>query len=80
MINFLHRLFLLADSLCDYLPLCFDYSTCSGEKNKKFYFVTVANKEHPVEYAKRIIVEPVSKLMKKGFDKKEMRNMGIFAV
>lgn len=46
------------------------YSIYSGEKNNKFFFVSVSNKEHPVEYAKRIIVESVNKSMIKGFDKK----------
>lgn len=42
-----------------------------GEKDNKFFFVSVSNKEHPVEYAKRMIVESVNKTMLKGFDKKE---------
>ena len=48
------------------------YSKYSGEKNNRFYFVSVSNKEHPVEYAKRLIVESVNKSMKKGFDKKRI--------
>lgn len=48
------------------------YSEYSGEKNNRFYFVSVSNKEHPVEYAKRLIVESVNKSMKKGFDKKRI--------
>lgn len=46
------------------------YSEYSGEKNNRFFFVSVSNKEHPVEYAKRLIVESVNKSMKKGFDKR----------
>ncbi len=46
------------------------YSEYSGEKDNKFFFVSVSNKEHPVEYAKRMIVESVNKTIKKGFDKK----------
>lgn len=46
------------------------YSVYPGEKDNKFFFVSVSNKEHPVEYAKRIIVESVNKTMLKGFDKK----------
>lgn len=42
----------------------------NGEGNNKFYFVSAINKEHPVEYAKRIIVESVNKSRLKGFDKK----------
>lgn len=42
-----------------------------GEKDNKFFFVSVSNKEHPVEYAKRMIVESVNKTMLKGFDKEE---------
>ena len=41
-----------------------------GEGNNRFYFVSASNKEHPVEYAKRIIVESVNKSRLKGFDKK----------
>lgn len=48
------------------------YSEYSGEKNNRFFFVSVSNKEHPVEYAKRLIVESVNKSMKKGFDKKRI--------
>ncbi len=48
------------------------YSEYSGEKNNRFYFVSVANKEHPVEYAKRMIVESVNKSMKKGFEKRKI--------
>ena len=46
------------------------YSEYPGEKNNKFFFVSVSNKEHPVEYAKRMIVESVNKTMMRGFDKK----------
>lgn len=42
----------------------------NGEGNNKFYFVSAINKEHPVEYAKRIVVESVNKSRLKGFDKK----------
>lgn len=48
------------------------YSEYSGEKNNRFFFVSVSNKEHPVEYAKRLIVESVNKSMKKGFDKRRI--------
>lgn len=44
------------------------YSEYPGEKGNKFFFVSVSNKEHPVEYAKRIIVESVNKTIKKGFN------------
>lgn len=46
-------------------------SVYPGEKDNKFFFVSVSNKEHPVEYAKRMIIESVNKTMLKGFDKKE---------
>lgn len=46
------------------------YSEYQGEGNNKFFFVSVSNKEHPVEYAKRMIVESVNKTMMRGFDKK----------
>lgn len=46
------------------------YSTYLGEKDNKFFFVSVANKEHPVEYAKRLIIEAVNRNILKGFDKK----------
>lgn len=48
------------------------YSEYPGEKDNKFFFVSVSNKEHPVEYAKRMIVESVNKTIKKGFDKKKV--------
>lgn len=48
------------------------YAKCSGEKDNKFFFVSVANKEHPVEYAKRMIIEAVNKSKYKGFEKKEI--------
>lgn len=48
------------------------YKEYLGEKSNKFFFVSVSNKEHPVEFAKRMIVESVNKTMKKGFDKKEI--------
>lgn len=48
------------------------YSTYPGENDNKFFFVSVANKEHPVEYAKRMIIESVNKTMIKGFDKKKI--------
>lgn len=48
------------------------YSEHPGEKDNKFFFVSVSNKEHPVEYAKRMIVESVNKTIKKGFDKKKV--------
>lgn len=48
------------------------YSEYPGEKNNAFFFVSISNKEHPVEYAKRMIIESVNKSMKKGFDKKEI--------
>ena len=41
-----------------------------GEGNNRFYFVSAANKEHPVEYAKRVIVDSVNKTRLKDFDKK----------
>lgn len=40
-----------------------------GEDDNRFYFVTVVNKEHPVEYAKRIIIEAVNKVKIKRFEK-----------
>ena len=40
-----------------------------GEGNNRFYFVSASNKEHPVEYAKRKIVESVNKSRWKGFEK-----------
>lgn len=40
-----------------------------GEENNKFYFVSVADKEHPVEFAKRILVDSANKARKKNFDK-----------
>ena len=43
-----------------------------GEGNNRFYFVSAMNKEHPVEYARRIIVEAVNKLRLRGFDKKDI--------
>lgn len=51
------------------------YSEYPGEKANKFFFVSVSNKEHPVEYAKRMIVESVNKNMKKGFDKKNIEEV-----
>lgn len=42
----------------------------NGEGNNRFYFVSASNKEHPVEYAKRVIVDAVNKLRVRGFDKK----------
>lgn len=51
------------------------YSEYPGEKDNKFFFVSVSNKEHPVEYAKRMIVESVNKTMKKGFDKKGIKDI-----
>lgn len=51
------------------------YSEYPGEKDNKFFFVSVSNKEHPVEYAKRMIVESVNKTMKKGFDKKRIEDI-----
>lgn len=48
------------------------YSEYPGEKDNKFFFVSVSNKEHPVEYAKRMIVESVNKTIKRGFDKKKV--------
>ena len=44
----------------------------NGEGDNRFYFVSAANKEHPVEYAKRVIVESVNKSRMKGFDKKSI--------
>lgn len=49
-----------------------------GEGNNRFYFVSVSNKEHPVEYAKRVIVESVNKSRLKGFDKKS--NSEVFKI
>ena len=37
--------------------------------------MSVSNKEHPVEYAKRMIVESVNKTIKKGFDKKKVEDI-----
>ena len=51
------------------------YSEYPGEKDNKFFFVSVSNKEHPVEYAKRMIVESVNKTIKKGFDKKKIADI-----
>lgn len=51
------------------------YSEYPGEKDNKFFFVSVSNKEHPVEYAKRMIVESVNKTIKKGFDKKKVEDI-----
>lgn len=42
----------------------------NGEGSNHFYFVSISNKEHPVEYARRIIVESVDKRKIKNFDKK----------
>lgn len=42
----------------------------NGEGNNRFYFVSASNKEHPVEYAKRVIVDAVNKSRLRGFDKK----------
>lgn len=47
-----------------------EYAKHSGEDENGFYFVSVANKEHPVEYAKRMIVESVNRTILRGFDKK----------
>lgn len=49
--------------------LVYKHTECSGEDSNKFYFITIANKEHPVEYGKRLIVESVNKSKRKGFDK-----------
>lgn len=46
------------------------YTECSGEEDNRFYFVTAANKEHPVEYAIRLIVDSVNKSIRKGYDRK----------
>lgn len=51
------------------------YSEYLGEKDNKFFFVSVSNKEHPVEYAKRMIVESVNKTIKKGFDKNKIEDI-----
>lgn len=45
------------------------YAEYFGEGENRFYFVSIANKEHPVEYARRMIVESVNKTIIKGFDK-----------
>ena len=45
------------------------YVESDGEEDNKFYFVSVADKEHPAEFAKRIIVDSVNKARKKNFDK-----------
>lgn len=47
----------------------------NGEGNNRFYFISVSNKEHPVEYARRIIVEAVNKAKRKKFDKKSIEEI-----
>ena len=49
-----------------------------GEGNNRFYFVSASNKEHPVEYAKRKIVESVNKSRWKGFEK--LSNSEVFQI
>lgn len=45
------------------------YTECLGEGENRFYFISIANKEHPVEYGRRTIVESVNKAKRRGFDK-----------
>ncbi|MBP3567826.1 MAG: PHP domain-containing protein [Lachnospiraceae bacterium] len=46
------------------------YQIYSGEGENKIYFVSVANKEHPVEYARRQIIESINKTKIRNVDKK----------
>lgn len=42
-----------------------DYSSQKGEDNNRFYFITFANIEHPVEFGKRMICDALDKRMVK---------------
>lgn len=66
-----------------YFSLVRDYEidkgyVAHGEGNNRFYFVSASNKEHPVEYAKRKIVESVNKSRWKGFEK--LSNSEVFQI
>lgn len=51
------------------------YSISNGENNNKFYFVSIANKEHPVEYAKRMIIEATNRTIHKGFESQSIEEI-----
>ena len=46
---------------CAMTRLKIKYVYSQGEENNKFYFVTIVNEEHPIEYAKRILIESIDK-------------------
>lgn len=49
--------------------LSHQHTECLGEGENRFYFISIANKEHPVEYGRRTIIESVNKAKRRGFDK-----------
>ena len=64
-----NRLYEITKSMTE---LQVQYGKYDGEGENKFFFVSISNKEHPVEYAKRMIVDATNKAVYRGLDKKSI--------
>lgn len=53
------------------------FFSSAGEGKNQFFFVSIIDQEHPVEYARRMIIDAVNKARQKGFSKQSFEDVFI---
>lgn len=68
----INKLYTIESSMTEFQ---LQYQMYKGEGENKIYFVSVSNKEHPVEFARRLIVESINKNKLRNIDKKSFEDI-----